>query len=93
MVAKGLVKAEEFPQFEAFQRGGIVGRATILGVIRPGDDSSARVWVEEMPGLDLRWWDREQFSFVLSDAEPLPITPCKGRLSLFEVDESTLRSA
>lgn len=76
------------PRFENMVRGGIVGRARIVDVIRPatgglfGPCNCAR----RVDGIDGRWHMHEQFGFVLTDVEPLPFVPCKGALSLFELD-------
>lgn len=92
-VIPGVAQAQDVPRRADLPLGGIVGRATIRGVIRPGAHGIAEAWVKAIPGLDLRWWDPEQFGFVLSDVEQLPFTPLKGARGFFNVDESTLRAA
>lgn len=81
--AKGMTRAEyedaaslcskaavTLPAFEDLERGGIVGQVTVTGCV---DDS---------PSL----WFFGKYGFELADAKPLPFMPCKGQLSLFDVD-------
>ncbi|NYT68747.1 ASCH domain-containing protein [Pusillimonas noertemannii] len=60
------------PAFDALERGGIVGQATVTGCV---DDS-------ESP------WFFGKYGFELADAKPLPFTPMRGRLSIFEAPGS-----
>ena len=74
----------DIPPLSHMQRGGIVGRARIVDVVPP---FSLPYVYERLPkGVDVRWHMTEQFGFVLADVEPLPFVPCKGALSLFELD-------
>lgn len=92
MRAAGVIQSlADVPPLAKMPRGGIVGRARIVGVIH--DRQSAEDAVLCVPNLDLRWWMRDRWGFVLADVEPLPFTPIKGQLGLFDVDESTLTSA
>ncbi|MBA1184529.1 ASCH domain-containing protein [Pseudomonas stutzeri] len=82
--AKGMTRAEyedaeslcrklnvQLPPFNALERGGIVGLATITGCT---DDSSSP-------------WFFGKFGFELSDAKPLPFfMPYKGQLGFFNVE-------
>jgi hypothetical protein len=59
-------------------RGGIIGRARIVGVVREGErvaDERQRAW----------WFGG--FALVLADVEPLPFVPWKGALGLFEIPD------
>ncbi|MBN3832903.1 ASCH domain-containing protein [Burkholderia sp. Ac-20344] len=49
--------------------GGIVGVATITGCVSESDSE----------------WFNGPYGFVLCDAKPLPLIPCKGALSFFDV--------
>ena len=59
------------PEYEALQRGGIIGEAEIVDCV----DHSASPWFVG------------PFGFVLRNARPLPFRPLKGRLGFFEVSE------
>ncbi len=86
--ALGLATAAQVPPLAELQRGGIVGRARIVDVARPGDGAKSSLlsyW-----GVDMRWHMREQFGFVLADVEPLPFVPYKGALGLFEVPDGVV---
>lgn len=81
--AKGMTRAEyeyaaslcgklavTLPAFDELERGGIVGQATVTGCV---DDSPSS-------------WFFGKYGFELSNAQPLPFMPCKGRLGFFDVD-------
>lgn len=76
----------DVPPLKSMQRGGIVGRARIVGVIPPRHQTSLAL-SSDFPDVDVRWHMHEQYGFVLADVEPLPFTPMKGALGLFEVTE------
>jgi hypothetical protein len=66
---------------DCWKRGGIVGKCWLDRVIEPGQ------------GLGLttnerfyKWWDPNQYGWVLDKVEPLPFHPCRGRQGLFEVE-------
>jgi hypothetical protein len=70
------------------ERGGIVGRARIDGVIASARDLDtygeprAQFWREEQ-----HLWYAGGFALVLADVEALPFVPWKGELGLFEVPD------
>lgn len=74
------------------QRGGIVGRAQIVDVVRGEADWDR--WVHVGSGLrskdaraaQRRWWFGG-FALVLDEVEPLPFVPWKGALGLFDVPD------
>lgn len=90
--AKGMTRAEyedaedplwsrggptiELPPFADLQRGGIVGRARIVGCVTASDSS----------------WFCGPFGFVLTAVEPLPFHPCRGALGFFDVSYRPLGS-
>lgn len=63
-----VLAAIDIPDFEALERGGIVGVAEIVDCV----DTSTSPWYMGEKG------------FVLANARPLPFTPMKGKLSFFE---------
>lgn len=75
-------------------RGGIVGRARVVDVIRMGPSDPFEHWVTKGAGSatlvarrDQRRWWFGGFALVLDDVEPLPFVPWKGALGLFEVPD------
>ncbi len=86
MIDLNLIAPGEWPGLESVERGGIVGRATLVDVIPPfTPEATIR---EKWPGVDPRWKMDEQFGFVLADVRPMPLIPCKGTLGFFEVPVS-----
>lgn len=59
----------QLPAYEALERGGIVGRATVVDCVSHSDSP----------------WFQGPFGFVLAQAEPLPFFACNGKLSFFDV--------
>lgn len=57
------------PAYEALERGGIVGVATIVDCV---SESSSP-------------WFTGPFGFVLADARPLPFQACNGKLGFFDL--------
>ena len=87
MENRGLIDhVRDAPPLKAMQRGGIVGRARIAAVLPPHRFVCNHV-ISDLHGADTRWHMPEQYGFVLVDVEPLPFTPMKGALGLFEVPE------
>lgn len=78
------------PRYEDLERGGIVGRARIDGVIHTAADFAS--YAANVPGgqAQYAWW-MGGFALVLADVQPLPFTPWGGMLGLFEVDEGRLQ--
>lgn len=62
------------PELGDLPRGGIVGRADIVNCISASTSG----------------WFFGPFGFVLENVRPLPFTPLRGSLGLFDVDESDL---
>ncbi|HBP1341823.1 ASCH domain-containing protein [Pseudomonas aeruginosa] len=60
----------ELPEFSALERGGVVGRVTVTGCVDESDSP----------------WFSGKYGWEMSEATPLPFMPCKGRLSLFDID-------
>jgi hypothetical protein len=68
-------------------RGGIVGRFSITGVIRPG--TSAQPGVPTPSGQE-RWY-MGQYGYVVEDAAACPIVRCAGALGFWRVPHDVLR--
>lgn len=81
----------DVPPLAQMQRGGIVGRARIVGVVPPGGMPPAFRSREERD-LDYRWHMDDQFGFILADVEPLPFVPCSGALGLWDATARVPRS-
>lgn len=67
----------KLPERDEFPRGGIVGQATLIDVMRPGSP------------MTVPWYEGE-YGFVLTHARALPFRPLKGKLNFFEVDYDLL---
>jgi ASCH domain len=74
----------ELPDFDALERGGIVGQATIKYMCSVG-------CVFSLTSSHAPWY-HGQVGYVLHEAKPLPFKPCKGRLGFFDVDYEALPS-
>lgn len=75
-------------------RMGIVGMATIAGVVRTKADvhraeDELAAW-ELDTGDQTRWW-MGGFALFLKDVRPLPFLPWKGALGLFEVPDNVVK--
>lgn len=89
------------PPLEQLARGGIVGRARIVGVLPPRRPDQRDAFDPDLAaaraqGLALdvdacRWHFPEQF--VLVDVEPLPFIPLRGMLGFFDVPDAVLAGA
>lgn len=102
MVQAGVIKVgDHWPEWpHGADRGGIVGRARIVDVVRPwcpdlrvgGEPLGAPPFPSTLekfypPGVDHRWHMVKQFGFVLDDVQPMPFRPYPGSLGLFRVPE------
>lgn len=59
------------PREVEFMRGGIVGRATLIGITKERKS---------------QWHQEGLYGFYLQHVQQLPFKPVKGKLSFFEVD-------
>jgi len=73
--------------------GGICGRAEIVDVLPPrlGRPSKGEGEAPYPAGVDGRWHMPEQYGFILANVVQTPFVPCKGALSLFDLDEDVVR--
>lgn len=79
IVHAGVSKSEldmQDPKEAAIPRGGVVGMARIVDCVTE---------------MDSRWFFGP-YGFVLHDAFPLPLIPCRGQLGFFCLDADTLRA-
>lgn len=96
----------DFVRYAALQRGGIVGRCTVVGHVEPtgatrrsphyerhGFDEPIDGLTSLSDAIDFRWHVFNSYALVLADVEPLPFVPWKGALGLFDVDETKLAEA
>lgn len=60
---------DSIPAYEALERGGVVGVATIAGCVIASDSP----------------WFQGPYGFVMRDARPLPFFAVNGKLGLFDV--------
>lgn len=83
---EGLRNGRRFRPGAALLRGGIIGRARVVGLITPDGQPYGDEGREAMARVnpDLRWHMRGQWGHILTDIEPLPFVPCKGALWLFD---------
>jgi hypothetical protein len=63
--------AARIPPVGYLPMGGIVGRATVVGIVRP-------MTTEYPDGVDSRWHMREQNGYLLKDQRPTPFVPWAG---------------
>lgn len=82
----GAAVANAIPNRKELERGGIIGAARIIGVLRPGNVDHATL-LANVQGVDVRWHMEEQQGFVLSDVRSMPFTPCRGMLGFFEAGD------
>lgn len=86
MRLRNVAKIEDCPPLDPppgpaapfLQRGGIVGRARLVGVLSPRCPTDAYP-----PGVDPRWHDHEQYGFILADVVALPFVPWRGMPGFF----------
>lgn len=79
IVHAGVSKSEldmDDPKERDLPRGGVVGMARIVDC------------VQEMQSV----WFFGRYGFVLRDAFPLPLIPCRGQLGFFSLDADTLQA-
>lgn len=99
------VPREVLPEFDAVKRGGIVGRGSIVGHIRPGGgpvhidplERSLDIFEGIDPsiqrverGLNRKWHMDGQFGYVVADAATVQFVPCAGMLGFWRVPDDVL---
>lgn len=78
IVHAGVSKSElemDDPREAAMPRGGVVGMARIVDCVQSMESN----------------WFFGRYGFVLRDAFPLPLVPCRGQLGFFNLDAETCR--
>ncbi|MBO9580346.1 MAG: hypothetical protein J7498_05595 [Sphingobium sp.] len=73
IVHAGVSKSECAPSEYDLPRGGVVGIARIVDCVTEMESD----------------WFFGRYGFVLNDATPLPLIPCKGQLGFFRLDTAT----
>jgi hypothetical protein len=90
----GAALADRIPPIGQLPMGGIVGRATVIGLVRPwfptwksgsasqpsvlDEEAQARALAAYPAGVDPRWHMREQNGYLLSGARSTPFVPWRG---------------
>jgi hypothetical protein len=91
LVVESLPRCSWWAPKDCLQRGGIIGRASIVGTI---DNSIELARAAREAGFDFaqqaEWW-MGGFALVLADVQPLPFIPFKGSLGFFEVPDEVVR--
>lgn len=77
LAEQAFVPSEHMPALEKLEFGGIVGRARVVGVYRPGRQHD-------------RWHDPKQYGYVIADAVAVPFVECPGERGLYGVPASVL---
>lgn len=67
--------------------GGIIGRARIRDIVWPEASDKE---IAAVHGVDVRWRMAGQYALILEEVEPLPFTPCKGHLGLWNAPAELL---
>jgi hypothetical protein len=78
----GLAKAATLPRFDDLAFGGIIGRCNVVDVIPPHRQLYADEMVRKYPDLDLRWWMRDSWGYVIRDVRPTKFVPWSGAQGL-----------
>lgn len=73
LIHAGVSKSELDDDQLGLPRGGIVGFARIVDCVQQMDST----------------WFFGRYGFVLRDAQPLPLIPCRGQLGFFSLDAET----
>lgn len=89
---RGFACWRDVPPFKDVVRGGIVGIATLSGVLRPGTVDHAAL-LANSTGYDLRWHMAEQYGFVLRDIRRTRFVPYSGALGFFSVPDEIVAQA
>ena len=86
----------QIPQMDALRYGGIVGRAVIIGFVRPPGivtiDTLPEPLVRELLPHERVWW-MGGFAFLLSRARRTPFVPLAGMLGFFRVPAEKVAEA
>lgn len=74
------------PSMDSMPRGGIVARADVIDCIRSQHALPHGITREQGDRYIVPWW-QGPYGIVLAKVEPVPFIPCKGKLSIFEIDD------
>lgn len=78
------------PPKEQLEYGGVVGIANLVLCCRPGDlpKDISREQRSHFGGVH-----QEYYGFLFTQARPLPLMPCAGKLGIFDIDMDALLCA
>lgn len=74
------------PEPQDFERGGIVGMASIAGVV---EAPFVVALLRDGRRKEITNWFTGPFGFVLDEVKTLPFIPCKGKLGFFKPESVT----
>lgn len=74
-----------FPAEDAFQFGGIVGIANLMGMIYINVDNEEDGDYAHYEDDWLKWWDRDEYGWILKGSRPTEFVPLRGRLHLWDL--------
>lgn len=83
----GAGQADEIPDFDCLDRGGIIGAACAMGIVAPGQEVHE---LARIPGVDYRWHMSDRWGFELIERRPLPFVKCGGHLGFWRVPADVL---
>jgi hypothetical protein len=78
------------PHYPAVPRGGIIGRATIVGMVTPKGEVQLCGKPRLDRPLDERWHIPGQHGYVLANVRAVPFVKCPGMLGFWRVPEDVL---
>lgn len=84
----GAEAAAKIPPVGHLPMGGIVGRATVTGIVRPVTGEPPKY----PDGVDPRWHMQERFGYLLSGARATPFVPWVGAQAAIVAPEALLVS-
>jgi hypothetical protein len=90
------VPRDLLPSFDGLRRGGIVGRWTIVDVMRPDGMTISRVYASkqaafrEHPRKGDRWHMAGKHGIIVENARAVPFVECKGALGFWRVPPDVL---
>lgn len=78
------------PGFEEVDRGGIVGRGSLVGYIAPDGVLMEQLGARASEHFNTHWHMPGQFGYLVSAATPVPLVKCAGMLGFWRVPASIL---
>jgi hypothetical protein len=81
--------AARIPPIGHLMTGGIVGRASVTGIVRPMA-AHAKALAEYPDGVDRRWHMEDQFGYLLKDPRPTPFVAWTGQQAAIVAPDNLL---